>query len=64
MAKSIRLNTTSKDLGDTTLICMNFLTLFKTFTTSGTRKPKVLKVNSMKAFDCQNTFSHVIYIII
>ena len=41
MAKLILLNTTSWDLGDTTLLCMTLWTLFKTSTASGARKPKV-----------------------
>jgi hypothetical protein len=59
MAKAILLNNTSKDLRDTTLLCINLGTLLKIITTSGAMKPKVSKANGMKACLCQNTLSHV-----
>jgi hypothetical protein len=36
------------DLGYTTLLCMTFWTLFKRFTASGAKKPKVLNANGIK----------------
>ena len=48
MAKSILVNTTFMDLGDMTLLCVTFWTLCRKSTTSGARKPKVSKANSIK----------------
>jgi hypothetical protein len=49
MAKSILLNTTSKDLGDITLLCMTFCTLFKISIVFGARKPKFSKAKRINA---------------
>jgi hypothetical protein len=49
MANPILLNTTSRDLGYTTLICMTICTLFKISTTSRAKKPKVSKAKGINA---------------
>jgi hypothetical protein len=53
IAKSNLWKTTFIDLGDTTLLCMTFWILFKRFTASGAKKPKVSNANGIKIQKCR-----------
>jgi len=48
MAKPILLQTTSINIGDTTLICMLVGTLYRRFATSSARKSTISNANGIK----------------